>query len=73
MLNRVIAIPITRTDRGIPTEVALTHDMGMPADCVLSTDNISVIDKAYCTSRITTLTAVIVEATCHALSLAIDC
>ena len=56
VLGRVIAIPATQTRRDIPTEVDLTRDIGMPADCVLSTDNITVIDKAYCTAKFTTRT-----------------
>jgi mRNA interferase MazF len=73
VLHRVVAIPTTRTRRGIPTEVDLSREMGMPADCVLSADNVTVIDKAYCTSRITTLDSTVLAAACRALAYAVDC
>jgi mRNA-degrading endonuclease toxin of MazEF toxin-antitoxin module len=36
VLNSVLVAPATRTVRGIPTEVALTRQDGMPEDCALS-------------------------------------
>ena len=42
VLTSVLVAPATRTVRGIPTEVALTRDDGMPEDCALTLDNVTV-------------------------------
>lgn len=55
VLNQVLAVPATRTIRRIPTEVRLTHDDGMPDECVLSLDNVSLVRPALCTALITRL------------------
>ena len=34
-LNEIIVVSATRTIRGLETEVVLTEDDGMPADCAL--------------------------------------
>jgi mRNA interferase MazF len=73
LLNQVIAIPTTRTIRGIPTEVALDEADGMPAACVLALDNIGLIRPALCTSLITTLSAQKLRDVCEALRLAVAC
>jgi len=46
LLNQVLAVPATRTTRGIPTEVALGPDQGMPSECVLSLDNVTLVRPA---------------------------
>jgi len=46
LLNQVLAVPATRTIRGIPTEVALGPDQGMPSECVLSLDNVTLVRPA---------------------------
>lgn len=38
-LHALLAVPATRTLRGIPTEVPLDHGDGMPQECALSLDN----------------------------------
>jgi len=35
----LIAVPITRTMRGIPTEVPLDRSDGMAVECVVTVDN----------------------------------
>ncbi len=73
LLNQVIAIPATRTIRGIPTEVRLDAADGMPAECVLTLDNIRVVRKSMLTSRITTLGEMRLRAVCDALAFATAC
>ncbi len=73
MLNQVIGVPVTRTIRGIPTEVPLDRDDGMPASCVLTVDNISLIRPALCTERITQLSHEKLVAVCEALHAATAC
>jgi mRNA interferase MazF len=57
ILRAYLAVPATRTIRQIPTEVRLGADDGMPADCVLSLDNLAVIPRGYFVERITKLSA----------------
>jgi mRNA-degrading endonuclease toxin of MazEF toxin-antitoxin module len=39
-LNEIIVVPVTRTIRGLTTEVILTPDDGMPVECVLNLDHV---------------------------------
>jgi mRNA interferase MazF len=73
VLNQVLAAPATRTIRGIPTEVRLDAQDGMPAECVLSLDNLTVVRPALCTDRITRLDAVRMREVCDALRVAAGC
>lgn len=73
MLTAYIAVPATRTVRGIPTEVRLGADDGMPADCALSFDNIAVIPGAYFVERITKLGPDRLTEVCRALTIATGC
>ena len=49
VLTWILVAPITRTIRGIPTEVNLDIDDGMPAPCVAAFDNLQPIRKAFLT------------------------
>ena len=40
-LNEIIVAPITRTIRGLSTEVLLTEEDGMPTACAVNFDHIS--------------------------------
>ena len=73
VLNQVLAVPATRTIRGIPTEVELDSSDGMPAPCALALDNLTVIRVALCTQRITRLNAERMVAVCEALRHATAC
>jgi mRNA-degrading endonuclease toxin of MazEF toxin-antitoxin module len=73
VLNQVIAVPATRSARGIPTEVPLGESDGMPGECVLGVDNLTLIRPSLCVERITTLTPTTMAAVCEALRLATGC
>jgi mRNA interferase MazF len=73
VLNAYLAVPATRTVRGIPTEVRLGAHDGMPADCALSFDNIAVIPAAYFVERITKLGPDRLTEVCRALAIATGC
>jgi mRNA interferase MazF len=45
VLGEVIVVPVTRTVRGIPTEVVLTEDDGMPVPSALNFDHVSLAQK----------------------------
>ena len=73
ILNSVLVAPATRTVRGIPTEVALTREDGMPDDCALSFDNLTTVPKALLTTRITTIADARLPELCAALRAATGC
>lgn len=73
VLNAVIGVPATRSVRGIPTEVALGPDDGMPEACALALDTIRVIRKSFCTERICALRPALMDRVCQALSVATGC
>ena len=41
-LSEIIVVPVTRTIRGLTTEVVLSLDDGMPVVCALNLDHVSV-------------------------------
>jgi mRNA interferase MazF len=73
VLTSVLVAPATRTMRGIPTEVVLDKDDGMPERCALSLDNVSTVPKVLLTERITELSALRMAAVCDALRVAAGC
>jgi mRNA interferase MazF len=73
VLNKIIVAPATRSVRGIPTEVALGPDDGMPDACALSLDNVTMIPKRALRARICTLGIERMLQVCSALRVAVDC
>ncbi len=73
VLNQVLAVPVTRTRRGIPTEVELDESDGLPGACVLSLDNVSLIRPALCVERIARLGPDRLAQVCRALRTATLC
>ena len=41
LLNEIIVAPVTRTIRGLRTEILLTEDDGMPTACAVNFDHVS--------------------------------
>ncbi len=73
MLNAVLAVPATRTIREIPTEVVLDTGDGMPEECALSLDNLTLVPKELFRARITRLSVERMSDVCRALALASGC
>ena len=73
ILPRLVSAPATRRARGIPSEVPLDRDDGMPEECVVSLDNIEVIDKSLLVERICSLSDAKMEAICSAMRFVVDC
>ena len=73
VLNSVLAAPVTRTVREIPSELRLGVDDGMPAACAASFDNLRVVPKAHLVERQCTLDPVRIFEACQALLAAVDC
>lgn len=72
-LNTVIAVPATRTVRGIPTEVPLDEEDGMPGPCALSFDNVVTLPKSWLVERICRLDHQRLYQCCRALAVATGC
>lgn len=73
VLNRVVVAPITRTIRGIPTEVRLDQADGLPEECVASLDNVRQISRAFLSEPIATLSGPRMHEVCRALAIATGC
>jgi len=73
VLTRLLAVPAARTVRGIPTEVGLGPEDGMPEECVLSLDNLALVPKALFVERICRLGPERMAQVCRALALASGC
>ena len=52
LLTNVTVAPLTRTIRGIPTEVAISRGEGLAFDCVATFDNIKSVPRALLTRRL---------------------
>ena len=72
-LNRLVAAPLSRTIRGIPTEVALDPADGVPAECAVQLDNLTRLPPTYLSERITKLSPTRMLQICRAARIAIDC
>ena len=73
LLNRIVVVPATRTVRGIPTEVKVGPDDGLPQECVLSLDNVASVPKVFLRERICRLSAERMHQVCAALAIATGC
>jgi len=65
--------PVTRTIRGIPTELPLGLDEGLPIECVAAFDATTVFPRAMLVRRVGSLAPTRIHELCHALAAATDC
>jgi mRNA interferase MazF len=55
LLNEITIAPITSTIRGIPTEIVLTVEDGLPQDCAVNFDLLQTVPKRKIGRLITSL------------------
>jgi mRNA interferase MazF len=72
-LSEVFVVLATTRIRGLPTEVELGHEDGMPRECVLNVDHADMVAKGYLIERITVLSSEKIAAVCAALGVATNC
>jgi mRNA interferase MazF len=72
-LRLVLVAPLTTTIRGIPTEIRLGLDDGVPRECVVSVDNTQLVERIGLTEPITHLSGPRMHAVCRALAIATGC
>lgn len=73
VLRTVLVAPVTRTTRGIPTEIPLGRGDGMPIDCVATIDNVLAFPKSMLTRPMGSLAPPRRRELCEALRAAVDC
>ncbi|MEK6229602.1 MAG: type II toxin-antitoxin system PemK/MazF family toxin [Actinomycetota bacterium] len=72
-LTRPLVAPLTTTRRGIPTEVPLDVEDGVPQPCVASLDNVQPLARSLLVERLGRLDARRMQQACAALAIAVDC
>jgi mRNA interferase MazF len=72
VLDWIVVAPITRSIRGIPTEIALDTQEGLDVPCVASFDNLQPIRKSFMTEIVGSLPQRRYQI-CQALSALADC
>jgi len=73
VLTWIVVAPVTRTIRGIPTEVVLGARHGLPVDCVASFDNLQPIRRSFLTARVGELGTEELGEICRGLRSLADC
>lgn len=73
VLSRVLVAPVTRTVRGIPTEVGLGPEEGLEHPCAASFDNLQPIPRTALMQRAGSLAPVRQPEICRALGAVADC
>lgn len=73
VMHSVVAAPLTRSARGIPSELSLGPEDGVPQACVASFDNLRVVRKAWLTRKVTGLSDERMVEACAALRAALAC
>lgn len=73
ILAAVVVAPVTRTIRGIPTEVSLGKEEGLDISCAASFDNLQTVPRSALTSRLGALGPSRQEELCDALRAMSDC
>ncbi len=72
-LNEIFVVLATTNIRGLPTEVELGPEDGMPRACALNADHTATIAKGYVGELITTLRSDRITEVCLALDRATGC
>jgi mRNA interferase MazF len=72
-IGSVVVAALTRTERGVVSELPLTTADGVPSACVVNFDNVHTIARATFRRRVTTLSASRMAQACRALQAATGC
>lgn len=73
VLARVVVAPLTRTARGIPTEVSFGPEDGVPTDSSASFDNLQPISRRLLSERLAPAGPTTRSEICRALAALADC
>ena len=72
-IGSVVVAALTRTRRGLVSELQLTKADGVPTDSVVNFDNIHTIPRETLRRRVTTLSPVRMAEACRTLQAATGC
>ena len=72
-LRNIVVALVTRTVRGIETEVEIGPANGMPVECAVSLDNLRTVPRGLLTEPITKLDPARMGAICRALAHSTGC
>lgn len=71
-LRNIVVALVTRTIRGIDTEIPIGPADGMPVECAISLDNLRTVPRSLLTEPITRLSAPRMEEICRALTRSVN-
>jgi mRNA interferase MazF len=72
-IGSVVVAALTRTRRGLVSELVLMPEDGVPTECVVNFDNIHTIPRSAFRRRVTLLPARRMAQACRALRDAVGC
>ncbi len=72
-IGSVVVAALTRTERGLVSEVALGPDDGLPTECFVNFDNIHTLDRERFRRRIAMLSSARMLEACRAIRDATGC
>ena len=72
-LTSIVVAPVTRTIRGIATEIPLDSRDGLPSPCVASFDNVQPLHRSFLTTRVGSAPPGRRSEICGALAALADC
>ncbi len=72
-IGSIVVAGLTRTQRGLVSELVLTPADGVPTDSVVNFDNVHTIPRAAFRRRVTTLCAARMAEACRTLRAAMGC
>jgi len=72
-IGSVVVAALTRTQRGLVSELELTRADGVPTECVINFDNIHTIPRRSLRRRVTSLPPARMAEVCRTLQAATGC
>lgn len=72
-IGSVVVAALTRTVRGLSSELTLDRSDGVPTDCVVNFDNVHTIPRQTFRRRVAVLSPARMAAACRALQAATGC
>ena len=73
VMRRVLVAPVTRTVRGVPSELRLGPDDGLPVESAASFDNVRPFEKAMLVRRLGRLSPLRQRQLCAVINATFDC
>lgn len=73
VLRTILVAPVTRTVRGIPTEIPLGVEEGLPAECAATFDNLQPVPKWSLVERLAPVTTGRQQQICTVMDAVADC